>query len=97
MYGTVARMKVKPGSHDALMEYTNRIETDPSEGHVFSYVYKVDGSEDEYVLVTGFTSKEAYVANANRPETHARYEEYRALLASDPEWTDGEIIREYRS
>jgi quinol monooxygenase YgiN len=97
MYGTVARMKVKPDSHDALMDFTKRLEDEPSEGHVFTYVFQVDGAEDEYVLVTGFTSKEAYVANANSPEQHARYEEYRALLASDPEWTDGEIIREYRS
>jgi hypothetical protein len=49
----------------------------------------------EVVTVVGPESKEADRANAESPEQHARYEEYRALLDADPEWHDGEIIFAY--
>jgi len=39
-----------------------------------------------------FESEDAYVANANSPEQHRRYQRYRELLSADPEWTDGEIV-----
>ena len=30
--------------------------------------------------------------NAASPEQHAQYERYRALLETEPEWHDGEIV-----
>ena len=88
MYGTVSRMKVKPGMEQSLLEIASR----DVPGIVFEHVYKLDSGNDEYIMVVGFESKEAYVANANSPEMHEMYLEYRAFLQSDPEWNDGEII-----
>jgi hypothetical protein len=44
------------------------------------------------MLVVGFESKEAYKKNAESPEMHQMYTEYRKFLAADPEWHDGEIV-----
>jgi hypothetical protein len=41
-----------------------------------------------------FADKDAYVANAQSPEQDARYQAMRALMESDPEWNDGEVIHE---
>ena len=91
MYGTIARMKLKPG---AEAEMTRMIrETAPQiPGFAFQYIYKLDAGANEYLIVIGFESKEAYVANANSPEQHERYEQYVNLLDAPPEWNDGEIV-----
>ena len=89
MYGTVARMKVKPGKEKEMME----IGRNSPPGMVFGYVYKLDSGNDEYIMVAGFTDKEAYVKNANSPEMHEEYLRYRELLAAEPEWNDGEIVQ----
>jgi quinol monooxygenase YgiN len=89
MYGTIAKMKLKPGMEQAFKEFGERAS---SPGLVFDYVFKLDSGNNEYFLVAGFTDKEAYTKNANSPEQHKRYEEYRALLAEEPEWHDGEIV-----
>jgi quinol monooxygenase YgiN len=88
MYGTVARMKIKPGMEQSLMEQTNR----DIPGMVFNHVYRLDSGENDYYLVVGFESREAYEANANSPEMHEQYLKYREFLAADPKWHDGEII-----
>ncbi len=56
------------------------------------YTYKWDANPNEYYLVVVFESKEAYWANANSQEQDTRYRQLRELLASDPEWHDGEIV-----
>jgi quinol monooxygenase YgiN len=65
-------------------------EKDP--GEVASYVYRLDADPSIFYLVTIFESKEAYVANAQRPETDARYQHMRAYFDGEPEWHDGEIV-----
>ena len=37
-------------------------------------------------------SREAYTSNSSTPEQDARFGRLRALLESDPEWHDGEIV-----
>jgi quinol monooxygenase YgiN len=91
MYGTVARMRVKPGSELALLEMSESGELD-APGVVFQYIYRLDNHPNEYMIVVGFENKEAYVSNANSPEQHQRFLEYRKLLEADPEWHDGEVI-----
>jgi hypothetical protein len=39
----------------------------------------------------GTKSKEAYLANARRPETHDRYLQLMRFAVAEPEWHDGEI------
>ncbi|MEA2514447.1 MAG: hypothetical protein QOF01_1688 [Thermomicrobiales bacterium] len=84
-------MRLKPGA-EAELERLNRQDTPKIAGIVFEYVYRLDSNPDEVMLVVGFESKEAYQANANSPEQAERYEEYRALMAAEPEWNDGEIV-----
>jgi quinol monooxygenase YgiN len=63
-----------------------------ADGIVFQHLYRLDDDPQNLMLVVGFESKDAYRANAESPEQHARYQEYRAMLESEPEWHDGEIV-----
>ena len=92
MYGTVARMRVKPGSEQQLLEIGRRDDMRSIPGLVAQAVYRLDGRPNEYILVVAFETKEAYQANANSPEQHQRYLQFRQLLADDPAWNDGEIV-----
>lgn len=92
MYGTVARMRVKAGMLESLMELSEGYEADPPPGFVGQYVYQMDDDLDEFYIVVMFESREAYVANADSPEQNERYLAMREMLAADPEWHDGEII-----
>jgi len=94
MYGTVARMKIKPGKEKDFIAFGERGQTD-TPGFLSMKVYKSDSDPGEYFLTVVFESKEAYEKNAASPEQNAQYEEYRALLDADPEWHDGEIIASY--
>jgi quinol monooxygenase YgiN len=91
MYGTVAHLKVKSGMEEQFSAYAKELqEKDP--GEVASYVYRMDAEPSTFYLATIFESKEAYMANADRPETDARYQHMRAYLDGEPEWHDGEIV-----
>jgi quinol monooxygenase YgiN len=92
MYGTVARMKIKPGAEERIWEFAREAETVAVPGFVFQHVYRMDGDPTEFFLVVAFANKEAYVANANSPDQADRYRHYRELLAAEPEWHDGEIV-----
>jgi heme-degrading monooxygenase HmoA len=95
MYGTVARMKVKPGAEERLRQFSREVEAIEIPGFVFQHIYRMDADPNEFILVAAFESKDAYVANANSPEQAARYQQYRELLATEPEWHDGEIVDSY--
>ena len=94
MYGTVARLKVKPGATQDLIDLSERWgrERGSATGQVAQYVFKLDQHPDEFMLVAAFTDRDAYRKNAEDPETDRRYREMRDLLRSDPEWFDGEVI-----
>ena len=89
MYGTIAKMKVLPGKQQDLMDMG---QIRPP-GIVFEHIYKLDSGDNNYMMVVGFESKEAYQANASSPDMHEMYTKYRSFLAADPEWLDGEIIQ----
>jgi quinol monooxygenase YgiN len=94
MYGTVARITIKPGMEQALEQLGRDFETQPTPpGMLAQYVYRLERDPSEYVLVVVFASKEAYIANASSPEQDARYRQFRSLLAADPEWLDGTIVQ----
>ena len=88
MYGTIASFRVKPGVEEQL--FALQVAKDP--GEVASYVYRMDADPSIFYLVTIFESKEAYVANAQHPETDAHYQQIRAYFDGEPEWHDGEIV-----
>lgn len=92
MYGTVARVRIKPGMEEKFIEHLSSYERTNVPGFVATYLYRLDARPDDYYLVVIFDSKEAYVANAASPEQDKRYREFRALLEEDPKWHDGEIV-----
>ena len=94
MYGTIARMRVKPGKVEELSKMA-RDDATAIPGFVFQHVYKMDADPQEYLLVVAFESKEAYRANAESPGQHERYQTFVSLLESAPEWHDGEIVMSY--
>jgi len=92
MYGTVAKMKANPGSGSLLAEMASQMDKDPPPGMVGYLVYQMDADPNEYMMAVVFQDKQSYVANAESPEQHTRYEGYRALLAEEPQWHDGEVV-----
>ena len=95
MYGTVARIRLKPGMEARFLEVDREEQAVGIPGYVGAYIYRMDAEPNVYYLVVAFESKEAYVANATSPEQDARYRQMRELFESDPEWHDGEIVSVY--
>ena len=91
MYGTIARMQLKPGSEEKLAQMS-RDYGDDIAGVKFQPVYRMDSNPNECWLVVGFEDKASYHKNAQSPEQAKRYEQFRTLLTADPEWHDGEIV-----
>jgi quinol monooxygenase YgiN len=94
MYGTIARIRVKPGKESELRQLGQAM-SQQILGLVFEHVYRTDADPHELYLVVAFESQQAYRDNAESPEQNERYEAFRALLDADPEWHDGEIIDSY--
>ena len=95
MYGTVARLKVKPGMEQKVQELNDRWwqERAPKiKGAISNTVYRLDSGNNEYILAAVFDSKENYRANADDPEQNEWFQEMAACLDGEPMWADGEII-----
>lgn len=92
MYGTVARLRVKPGLESALIQELRAFDALGVPGAVAEYLYRMDTNPHEYFMVVLFQDQATYRANAGSPEQDARYQRIRALLERDPEWHDGEIV-----
>ena len=92
MYGTVARMRLKPGMEAKLMDEMAQYERLKISGFVSTAVYRMDRDPNEIYLAVAFKDKESYVANARDPKQDERFRKLRELLAADPEWHDGEVI-----
>jgi quinol monooxygenase YgiN len=92
MYGTVARMRVKPGMVEKMRDLAGNDAVMKIPGLVSTTVYQMDSDPNALIMAVVFTDKDAYVKNANSPEQNARYEEFVALLEGPPEWNDGEVI-----
>jgi antibiotic biosynthesis monooxygenase (ABM) superfamily enzyme len=92
MYGTVARMRLKPGQEAALQQMSREYETMNVPGYVSSTVYRMDADSNEFYMAVVFDDRETYRANAESPEQNARYEKMLEMLDGEPEWHDGEIV-----
>jgi heme-degrading monooxygenase HmoA len=91
MYGTVAKMKLKPGAEEKMMDAMGGT-ANAQEGHVATYVFKSDSDPNVHFVTTIFESKDAYKKFADSPDQDKRFRQMRELLAADPEWHDGEVI-----
>lgn len=92
MYGTIARMRFKPGTESQIQALMNEYEALGIPGYVRTTVYRMDDDPREHYLAVVFEDRETYEANAQSPAQAARYQRMAALLEGDPEWRDGEII-----
>ena len=92
VYGTVARMRAKPGSGDQLMEVLLEYEDLGIPGFVASHVYRLDDNPDDYYMAVLFEDRESYRRNAEDPAQDKRYRRLRELLEADPKWHDGEVV-----
>jgi hypothetical protein len=96
MYGTIARLKVKQGQAQKLVELFKdwEMQRKPKvEGAVGGFLMKPDkGSAADYIAVAIFKDKQSYMANADDPAQDQWYQKMRALLAADPAWEDGEYV-----
>lgn len=92
MYGTVARMRLKPGMETKLKEDLAQYERLKISGFVSTMVYRMDRDPNELYMAVAFKDKESYAANARDPKQDERFRRMREFLAADPEWHDDEII-----
>jgi heme-degrading monooxygenase HmoA len=95
MYGTVARIRVKPGQEEAVKTLNGewlRQRQPQARGFIADYVLRSERVRGEWFLLAIFDTEENYRRNAADPEQHRQYEVLRGLLEADPEWNDGEII-----
>ena len=89
MYGTIFNLKIKPGHEGELLKELNEETSDKPDGMVAWFVMNPDNNND-WIGVAVFESKQAYIANANRPEQHQAFLKMMEHLESEPSWTDGE-------
>jgi quinol monooxygenase YgiN len=92
MYGTVARMRLKPGTEAKLKEDMAQYDNLKIPGFVSTTIYRMDNDPSEVYMAVVFKDKASYVANARDPKQDERFKKMRASLQADPEWHDGEII-----
>lgn len=92
MYGTVVRLTLLPGKEAEMQALADDYAAETVPGYLGEYVYRMDAEPNVYYMMALFESRDAYHANAQSPAQHARYLKFRALLAAEPEWHDGEVI-----
>ena len=93
MYGTIAKMRVRPGAEPLFKAWMEGfIRAIREAGWLSTTFYQSDEDPQIYWMTTVFTTREAYHANAESPKQDARYRRLRSCLESDPEWHDGGVI-----
>lgn len=91
MYGTVARIRVRPENQQALEDILmDHMRADDVPGFHHSMVLFEETGLGGW-LIAAFDDQESYERNARDPRQDERYRAYRALLEGDPEWHDGHI------
>jgi quinol monooxygenase YgiN len=96
MFGSVAKVKLKPGSFDKMLDLMKGLEGRPVKGRVFNAVFRSQSDPDEVWSVVGFEDEATYRANADDPQTAAQAKQWQQLMAAPPEWHDGEIVWDKR-
>lgn len=92
MYGSVSRWRVKDGKQDELRLLMEEVTREQPPGSRALYVYQANSDPREHWVVGVWDSREAYTSNSATPEQDSRFQRLRALMETDPEWHDGEIV-----
>ncbi len=94
MFGTIATLHPKAGQEGAAAEAVDswwRERSGKVEGTVCVHLYR-GTAEGELVMAVVFDTQEHYEANANDPDQDVWYRKLVALLETEPEWADGEVL-----
>jgi len=89
VFGTVGRMKVKPGKMDQLVRLMTDSEGSNAKGFRFSSLLAADEGNDAVVTVI-FEDKDSYFEMVHDPKTDENFGKIMVLLEGEPSWTDGE-------
>jgi quinol monooxygenase YgiN len=92
MYGTIAKLKVKPGQMQALKSHMTSVSSRQAPGFLAANVYQMDADPNVLYLTVMFENKETYVTNAKSPGADADFKRMMQFLVADPEWHDGEVV-----
>jgi len=89
MFGTIMRAQAKAGQRDAFIaKMRERGTAANNPGFLSAEIGYEDKNPNSVVAVIHFRDRETYMANANRPQTDAEYQEMLQFLTGPPEWTD---------
>ena len=94
---TLFRMKAQPGKRQGVIDQFAKWEREHKatvRGFRHSLLLANNDDPDELMAAVRFDSTESYNANSDRAEQGAWFQELRALLAADPEWFNGTLVRE---
>ena len=95
MYGSIFRMRIKPGQEQAIVDNFKQWEREYKPqvpGALGGFLFKPDRGSGESIGVAIFKDKVSYMANADNPEQDKWFRTMRELLLADPEWEDGEYV-----
>lgn len=92
MFGTIAKMKFKPGMMQKLLEDMKEEFSNGDDGSVAVYTFQMTADPNVGYMVAISESEQAYRDNANKPETHERFTKMMEYLVEEPEWNDGYVI-----
>ena len=94
---TLFRMKAQAGKRQAVIDQFATWEREHKatvRGFRHSLLLANNDDPDELMAAVRFDSTESYNANSDRAKQGAWFQELRALLAADPEWFNGTLVRE---
>ena len=95
MYGTVARMRMRPGAEALFRAQFDALVHEQLKGWMSTAFFQSDTDPLDVWMVVVFDSPESYRANAERPNMDAVYRRFRSCLEADPEWHDGHVMAGY--
>jgi quinol monooxygenase YgiN len=92
MYGTVAMCSVTAENVNRLRALAAAEDELGIDGYLGTDLMVAENHPGTLLMVVRFRDRESYVANADSPGQDERYQEFRALMESDPVWYDGDWI-----
>ena len=92
MYGTVARMRCKPGGQEWIRAWIDVQNQRGMAGWVSTTMYQSEADPTVVWTAVVLESREAYFANASTPIQDQLYHQMLSGLEEPPEWHDGEIV-----
>ena len=92
--------KAKPGRRQAIIEQMNKWDQEQkprAKGFIRSIIYFSNDSPDVFAGVVRWDNTENYVANANRPEQDAWYQELMQNVDGEISWFDATLAGEWKA